>query len=423
MKNKITVALSVFLISGFLVSGCAGFVGLDEEPTSVEYGPPYSAQEHQARTFEALWSHFQENYIYYDTANVNWDSTREQYLERIKSGLTNEEFTELLRGLEEDLPQGSLAYQSRAERIETETADFSSYEGIGAFVGFDEQPEPHIVLLGVIEGSPAEQAGLKPHDSIFEIDGDPVLLEEGLDVVQRIRGPSGSSVTLHVQTPGEAARSVEVTRAKLTSTGQIESRLIDGTNYGYVLFPPVAYQALATDVANALQDFTTDQTLEGLVLDLRIANSPGGWPLDDLYSLFNEGLVGEFYQRRTDDVLELEVQAQDVSSSQTVPLVILIGKNTAGFPEIFAAGLQKNERATLIGEPTPGAVETASPFYLPDGSQVFIEITSFRLVPNDGEIGNSGVQPDILVEADWDEIAPDADPVLDAAVETLGSQS
>ena len=153
------------------------------------------------RTFEALWAHLQDNYIYFDSADVAWDSIRDRYLERIKSGLTNEEFIDLLKELESDLPAGSMAYQSRAERIETDIADLSSYEGIGAFVGFNEAPEPHVVLLGVIEGSPAEKAGLKAHDSIFKIDGSPVLLEEGLSVVDRIRGPSGSSVTLNVKRP------------------------------------------------------------------------------------------------------------------------------------------------------------------------------------------------------------------------------
>jgi carboxyl-terminal processing protease len=420
MKRKVSISLSIFLMFSFIVSGCAGLVGFEDEPITGDFGPAYSPQEHQERTFEALWTNFQDNYIYFESAEVNWESIHDQYLERINSGLTNEEFTDLLRELESDLPEGSLIYQSRAERIETEIADLSSYEGIGAFVGFDEEPEPHVVLLGVIEGSPAEQAGLKAHDSIFEIDGSPILLEEGLDVVDRIRGPSGSSVTLNVQTPGESERSVEVRRAKLTTTGKLEASMIDDTNYGYMLFPPVGYDALPDDVASSLQEFTTNRRLEGLVLDLRIANSSRGWPLDSLYSMFHEGVVGEFYNRNADDVLE--VQAQDFFSSQTVPLVILVGQNTAGLPEIFAAGLQRAERATVIGEQTPGSIETSSAFYLPDGSQVFIESTSFRLLPNGDELGNSGVQPDVPVEAGWDEILPDADPVLDAAIETLGSQ-
>ena len=178
MKRKVTISLSAFLIFSFIASACAGLVGFEEEPVTGDFGPSYPLQDHQARTFEALWAHLQDNYIYFDNADVEWDSIRDRYLERINSGLTNEEFIDILKELESDLPAGSMAYQSRAERIETDIADLSSYEGIGAFVGFNEEPEPHVVLLGVIEGSPAEKAGLKAHDSIFEIDGSPVLLRK-----------------------------------------------------------------------------------------------------------------------------------------------------------------------------------------------------------------------------------------------------
>jgi len=419
MKRKVTISLFVFMVFSFVVSACAGLVGLEERPVTGDFGPAYTPQEHQERTFEALWTHFQDKYIYFESADVNWDSIRARYLARINAGLTNEEFTDLLGELESDLPIGSLTYQSRPERIETDMADLSSYEGIGAFVGFNEEPEPHVVLLGVIEGSPAEQAGLKAHDSILEIDGSPILLAEGLNVVERIRGPSGSSVTLNVQTPGHPERSVEVRRAKLTSTGKLEAYEIADTKYAYMLFPPVGYSGLMDDVSRNLQSFTTNKTLEGLVLDLRVAGSSRAWPFEELFAMFYDGAIGEFYNR--EDRQLLQVKGQDVFDSQSIPLVILVGPNTQGFPEILAGSLQMHKRATILGAATPGSIETTSAYYLPDGSRIFVETTSFVL-PNGDEIGNTGVQPDIQVEARWDEILPDADPVLEAAIETLGSQ-
>jgi len=419
MKRKATISLSVFLIFSFIASACAGLVGFEEKPVTGNFGPSYPLQDHQVRTFEALWAHLQDNYIYFDSADVAWDSIRDRYLERIKSGLTNEEFIDLLKELESDLPAGSMAYQSRAERIETDIADLSSYEGIGAFVGFNEAPEPHVVLLGVIEGSPAEKAGLKAHDSIFKIDGSPVLLEEGLSVVDRIRGPSGSSVTLNVQTPGSPKRSVEVKRAKLTSTGKLEAYEIPDTNYAYMLFPPVGYAGLMDDVLLNLQTFTTNKTLEGLILDLRVTGSSRDWPFEALFTMFYNGAIGEFYNREGKQLLE--VKGQNVFDSQSIPLIILVGQNTQGFPEILAGSLQMHKRATIVGTITPGSVETTSSYYLPDGSRIFVETTSFVL-PNGDEIGASGVQPDIQVEAGWDEILPDADPVLEAAIKALESQ-
>jgi carboxyl-terminal processing protease len=420
MKRRTYFLSLLILITGIALSACIGLLPLDEKPASGNFGPSYSSQEHQTRVFEALWSHLKESYIYYESADVDWNALNQKYRDRISAGLSDEEFIALIQELETELPSGSLAYQSRAERIEAEIADTSTYDGIGAFIGFSEDPTPHIILLSVIEGSPAEKAGLKAHDSILKIDGNPIQQEEGLNAVNRIRGPAGSSVTLNVQSPGKQERSVDLQRTKLTSTGKIEANIVPGTNYGYLLFPPINYDKMIEDLRNSLQTFTTNRKLEGLILDLRIAGSARGWPLEDLLTLFYDGAVGEFYnsaqQKQT-----LTIRGQDQFSSQSVPLVILVGPNTNGFPEILAAGLQAGQRARVVGANTPGEIETTASFYLPNGSRVFIASTSFRL-SNGDDIGNNGVKPDVEVEAGWDEVLPDADPVLDSAIELLDTQ-
>ena len=417
MNKKACFLASLLLMLSFVVSGCMGLIPLQQEPATSQFGPTASLQEQQTKTFEVLWKDFQDNYIYFDSANVDWKALHDKYAGRIKAGLTTEQFTTLIeKDLAADLPKGSLLYQSRTERIQADTADTSTYEGIGAFVGFSEDPKPHIILLAVIDGSPAQKAGLKAHDSIFDIDGSPVQLEEGLGAVNRVRGPAGSSVTLGVQSPGSAERSVKVQRGKLTSTGKLEAVTIEGTNYGYILFPPAGDTTLVQDVTQSLQSFTSNKKLNGLILDLRIANSTNGWPLQDVAALFFDGTLGQFYNRNQKQ--PIQVTGQDVNNSQKVPLVILVGQNTTGSPEIFAAGLQAQKRATLIGEATPGSVEANSSFYLPDGSQAFIETISFAL-PSGGEVGNTGVVPDIAVAGSWDQILPNDDPVLDRAVKFL----
>ena len=97
---------------------------------------------------------------------------------------------------------------------------------------------------------------------------------------------------------------------------------------------------------------------------------------------------------------------------------MLVGANTTGSPEILAAALQAHERAIVIGQKTPGEIEVSAPFYLPDGSEAFIQTTSFVL-PSGQDVGVSGVIPDIEIEAGWDEVLPDRDPVFDRAVEVL----
>jgi len=74
----------------------------------------------------------------------------------------------------------------------------------------------------------------------------------------------------------------------------------------------------------------------------------------------------------------------------------------------------------IVGEPTPGEVETQSAYYLPDGSRMFLQSASFRLANGD-ELGTTGVVPDVLVPGGWDQILPNQDPVLDQAIQILGS--
>lgn len=419
-SRKRNAFLSIVLLASLFLSACASLLTQAEKAVGGGYGPAYSEQEHQMRTFDALWTNLQDTYIYYDTADVNWTAIQAKYKERINAGLTNAEFAAMLHELENELPAGALIYQSRAERLEADTQDTSSYEGIGAIIGFQEQEVPHVVILDIIAGSPAEKAGLKPHDSIFAIDGTPVLMDEGLTVANRVRGPAGSKVTLNVKTPGNPERSIEVTRGKLASSGKLEAYQIKGTQYGYILFPPISYSAMYNDVLASLQEFTTNKKIEGLILDLRITGAGGAWPLEQLLTLFHNGMIGEFYNSAK-QTQSITITGKDQFSSQTVPLIILIGQNTSGSPEILAASLQAGNRAIIIGETSPGAIESTSPFYLSDGSRIFIETASFRL-PNGTDFGNSGIQPNITIAAGWDEVLPNNDPVLESAITTLDEQ-
>ena len=420
MNRKFRVLRLIIVITSIFLSACGSLIKQVENAVREDYGPTYTAQERQTRTFEALWKYLTQNYIYYDSEHVNWKALHDKYSAQIKPDLTDKQFNDLINQLAAELPQGTLSYESRDERIKLDAADNSSYEGIGAIINFRPKEVPHIVILDVLAGSPAEKAGIKPHDSIYAIDGSPVLLEEGLNVVDRVRGPAGSQVILQVKTPGKDVRNVQVTRGKLVSSGKLTAYKVTGTNFGYILIPPINYTNLQQDVANALKDFATSKKLNGLIIDLRVANSSGGFPLENLLSLFQDGKIGEFYDNAK-ETQALSVQGQNIFDSQTVPLVVLIGDSTSGFAEILAASLQAGNRATLIGQATTGSVENSSAFYLPDGSRVIIQTSSFRLA-NGTEIGINGVKPDITVDAGWDDVLPNADPVFDQAIKTLDKQ-
>jgi carboxyl-terminal processing protease len=416
-KAKYPLFTYGLLALSLVVSSCAGLpaMGDSQETIDIPLGPQISRAEHQKLVFETLWTHVEQNYVHYETASIDWDALHQRYTERIAGGLTSEEFNSLLNELESDLPENELLIQSRSERIEGELANTASYGGIGAFVGFQAEDIPHVVILDVMPGSPAEDAGLQAHDSIIAIDGEPVRLEEGLSVVNRVRGPAGSTTVLTVQTPGENDREVELTRAQLTGQGALKAQQLENTSLGYVLFPPSAYAGMTDEFLLALTDFSSKE-LRGLILDLRISNAIAGWPLEEMLTLFQNGNIGEVYDRNGRQDLRLD--GQDLFGSQDIPLVILVGENTRGLPEVFAAAMQSNNRAAVIGSHTSGDIETLAGFLLPDGSQVFIASTAFRLSSGE-EIGINGISPQVEIEARWDQIIPNEDPVIQAAVESF----
>jgi hypothetical protein len=71
----------------------------------------------------------------------------------------------------------------------------SELAGIGAMLN---NTPRGVGIAGLVEGGPAERAGLKTGDLIVRIDGDDASKLTLSDCVQRLRGPEGSRVTMQV---------------------------------------------------------------------------------------------------------------------------------------------------------------------------------------------------------------------------------
>jgi carboxyl-terminal processing protease len=227
-------------------------------------------------------------------------------------------------------------------------------------------------------------------------------------------------VVLSVQSPGGPRRDLTIDREQIVAADVLRGRFLDTVGVAYYRVPVSAENTLAQTIADNLATLSADKPLNGLVLDLRVARSGNGsWPLAQMLTLFGNGDLGEYYSRDGSD--PLSVEGQDLAGSQTVPMMILVGPDTEGSPEIFAAALQSTGRARLVGLPTPGAVEGFSEVALPDGSRLFLATSSFRTHDN-LDLATSGLTPDVNVSGDWDEITTEEDPVFATAVVLLLSR-
>jgi carboxyl-terminal processing protease len=408
MKWRLIYALPLLLLVA-----CGG-AEPEQAPTSA---PQVDAVTQQLQVLDELQQVIARDYLY--AALVDWDTETALVRHQIEAGLTEEQFGAALGGLISVLPEGSASYMTRAERVAAELESGVLYEGIGAFVAVRTGTAPRILLLSVIEGSPAEQAGLRAHDAVYAVDGAPITAEEGLEVVERIRGPAGTEVVLQVASPSEAPREVVVQRGQVTASDTLKGGVL--SNGMIHLLVPVASDAgLAESIAGLL--LTADgqeQPLLGMMIDLRIAGSSADWPLTEMLSLLGNGSMGHFISREGD--LQVDIPGTEIANSQTIPLAILIGPDTNGAPEVFAAAMQSTGRASLIGLPSSGSVLSFRRHTLADGSMVIFAESSY--VAADGrDVSLGGLIPDIQVEADWDEVSLESDPVLMQAIELL-SQS
>lgn len=104
----------------------------------------------------------------------------------------------------------------------------------------------------------------------------------------------------------------------------------------------------------------------------------------------------------------------------TGKVVVLVNSDSASCAEEFAENLQLQKRATIIGEPTFGILNTGLfTLGLMDGSG--LSVTSVRVYDQNNNLFPERVTPDIAIKDDLDELAKSGrDVMLEKALEVLG---
>ena len=293
------------------------------------------------------------------------------------------------------------------------------YVGIGIYAAVQTEKK-QAVIFSVFPGSPAQEAGLSAHDALLSIDGQPVVNADGSDALDRLRGPADSVVTLTVRSPSGAPRDVEVTRRRvngaLTATGRALRLEASERRIGYLMIPTLWDASIERSTRQALIDLTNAGALDGLIIDMRVNGGGTSANLLSLLGFFTAGQHGEFAGR--DQTRLLQVTADPVGNSHSVPLVILVGSDTQSYAEVFSGVLREAGRAHLVGQTTAGNIETLYGYDFEDGSRAWIARETF--VPLGGDDWEAtGLAPDVPVDADWDEFTDADDPYIAAALDLL----
>jgi carboxyl-terminal processing protease len=369
--------------------------------------------------FEEIWNVVNEEYLYPDFNGLDWKAVHEEYKQRIQAGLSDEAFYAAMHEMIRRLGDDHSTYFSPAE-AKAEDEIFASdynYVGIGVFTTVNKEKRSLSVVL-IFPNSPAEAAGIQMHDSILAVDGQPVVNEDGTRN-NILKGPEGTSIELTVQSPAGQPYQVRVTRQRIDSALPVPYAVQTsptGKRIGYILIPTFNDSTVDDQVGAALSSMAAGGPLDGLILDNRENGGGNSEILLNTLAYFVNGEVGSFVERQ--NRTPLSVNANDINGSQRVPLVVLVGKHTASFGEIFAGILQDLGRATIIGEQTEGNVEVLSIYNFSDGSRAWIATSTFRPLNHpDQNWEKTGITPDRVASSRWDEVTLKTDPAVQAAMQ------
>jgi carboxyl-terminal processing protease len=376
------------------------------------------SKEKQLRIFEELSSTITKVYLYPDFNGLDWTAIVAKYRAKVKAGLETQIFYGEMKKFVSELADEHSHFLSPAEVAASnlELLGQNDYVGIGILI-LPMIEKERLTILSILPGSSAEQGGLKQHDSILAVDGVPIV-QNGVAHTEWVRGPECSAEVLTVQSPGEEPRDIMFMRYRITSSLPIVAQLVpttDGSRIGYIFLPTFFDSTIPGQVEEALEDFGE---LDGLILDNRMNGGGSSSVLEPILSYFTSGILGNFVSRK--ERHPLKIAANPVQNSQTVPLVVLVGKDTVSFGEIFSGALQDTGRAKIVGETTLGNVETLSGYNFEDSSQAWIARERFEPLNSDADWEKDGIVPDVQAYADWDTFTFENDPSVAAALELLG---
>jgi carboxyl-terminal processing protease len=299
-----------------------------------------------------------------------------------------------IRGIVQELDAHSRYLDAGAyEEIRISTTGL--YSGVGLDVSLR---DGRVTVISPIDGAPADRAGILPGDIVIAVD-DIAVDQENIDrTVSRMRGESGTKVTIDVLRDGTG----EPIRYALTRSNiqvkTVSAELI-GDGYGYIRLSAFSDTTVPDldHAAAALLDASATP-LRGVVLDLR--SNPGGVleaAIDVADRFIEEGLIVRGTGRISRARFERHAEAGDIL--EKVPLVVLVNRGSASASEIVAGAIKDHDRGRLIGERTygKGSVQTI----LPLDEQSAIKLTTSRyILPSGRSINGRGIEPHVTVRND-----------------------
>ncbi len=368
------------------------------------------------RTFTIYSNMLSGSIDYEDKAQLIYDTLKEHYVDDIGE---DELYEGIFSGMV-NYTTDQYSYYIPAESYEDFVSGTSGeYVGIGIVVSVDENE--NIAIQYVMEGSPAEAAGILPGDILVAVDGVEASLENYYDVIDMVKGEEGTTVDIKIYRPDQALTLEKTVERANIDTVTVSSAMMDD-GIGYIRISE--FDSVTYDQFKAALNELNSQGMKGVIMDVR--DNPGGL-LTSVTAVLDE-LLSEGIITYTEDKYGNKEYEYSTGDGIDIPVVVLTNGLSASAAELFTAALKDRGVGSVVGETTYGKGIVQTTFPLSDGSAVKITTAKYY-TPSGVCIQGVGVEPDYEIKALPDFELPymasgtaelsDNDIQLDKAVEIL----
>lgn len=339
------------------------------------------------RLFDRTWRVISKEYYEPSLNHQNWSRWKNRYHGKIK---TEDDAKVAIDSMIASLDEPYTRFMPKKDFEELTTSITSKIYGIGVNI-YSNSGKTEI--FNVMQGTPADFAGLKQGDTITHVDGKDISGMNISEVASLVRGPENSMVELTILRSGKKFN--KIIKRKEIKIKSVKSSVLDN-HIGYIKITSFMSGSTPNEFIDALNN--TKDT-DSLIIDLR--GNTGGL-LDNAVFIadrfINQGTIVDIIYRNG---YKKTIRAKDEGDALDKPVIVLVNGVSASASEILSGALKDAHKATLVGNKTfgKGLVQKVVP--LPNSTGVNVTIARY-LTPNGTDINKLGIKPDIEIGNDID---------------------
>ncbi|MEK6323684.1 MAG: S41 family peptidase [Acidobacteriota bacterium] len=350
MKNR---ALPLLAIAVIALSTLAGGYYVSARPPHVTNAES-DLTEQLAEDFKEALSEIQESYA----GNVDLENLGKNSIQ----------------GMLHQLDPHS-AFFTKAEFDNVQTEQSSRIYGIGVTIA---KRYDHVYILSATPGAPGHRAGLRYGDAIIALDKQNVDDWTSQQVMHRVRGEKGEPVEITVERAGiPNPITVRVRRDEVKLPSVRNAFMAGQGGTGYIALTGGFSSKTDEELTEALAQLKLEG-MRQLILDLR--NNPGGL-LDEAIKVSKKFLAPAEkiveVRGRDEENSAHTYEVPDNNVPETMPMVVLVDRQTASASEIVAGAVQDHDRALIVGENTFGKGLVQGVFHLWGGTGLVLTTAKY----------------------------------------------